>query len=99
MPNCFTLTKKGESKPSEFITIDVEICEHLGVPCDDIEWYLAWYDIIGFRLATGQTFDDIKIYFNGRLEEGSDSASEYLRIVEFLSENYTANAWVEIGKR
>lgn len=100
MPNCFTLSRKAEpGKPISFITIDEELCAALGKPCDPNKYYLGWYDMIGFRLAMGQSFDDIQQYLIHDCSDHHDWAVEMLRVSTYLREHFVSDAWAEIGNR
>jgi len=90
MPNCFTLTKKGESEPKRFVEIDEEICAYLEVPCDPVHWVFGWYDIIGLYLALGKTFEEI---------DGELYGDKLKLINKWLQEHYTSDAWAERGGR
>lgn len=92
MPNCFTLTRKSEPEkgPVPFNLIDGEMCEHFKVPVHPKLYYEYWYDIYGFAVACGST-----------IREVIERHEEYPRIQaigEWLDENFTTNAWAEIGK-
>ena len=91
MPNCFTLTKKGEDKPSTFQDIDQELCDMLGVPCDDEHWVEHWYDSIGLALACGKTFKQM-------MQEDYWDINDQ-KILKYLDEHYTSSAWAEVGGR
>jgi len=98
MPNCIQLIRKGSTEPISFQDIDAELCAHFNVPCDPVNWYEGWYDIIAFSLACGASFDDIERRFQSYIDEGRD----YHRLMEintYLSRNFTPNTWVEIGRR
>ena len=96
MPNCFQLVRKSNpgAGPVKFVQIDEEICEAVGEPVDDKRWCRGWYDVIGLRLATGESFSEIE-------QELKDSNyyTDLLPVVAFLRENYTSSAWAEIGAR
>lgn len=87
MPNCFTLTRKGEDKPTGFAAIDDEMCEALGVPCDEKEYYLSWYDIVGLQLALGWDWE--------RIRADHQDWPEMLRVVDWLEANFVSDAWAE----
>ena len=87
MPNCFTLTPIGSSEPASLAAVDEAICAHLDIPCDKTFYAHGWYDTIGFLLACGRSFDQIKV--RGELEQ----------IRRFLAANYTSDCWAEIGHR
>lgn len=86
MPNCFSLTRKGESKPTNLVDVDEELCEFLGVETHPEEWVAHWYEAVGFGLALGCTFEDLWTNFE----------DEDLReIIEYLDENFEARCWIE----
>lgn len=91
MPNCFTLTKKGEDRPATLNSVDEAICEFLGRPVHEINWVCGWYDSIGLGFACGTSFE--------RMRELFSEYPDLLKILGFLEENYTVNAWAEIGRR
>lgn len=106
MPNCFQLTRKDrpEEGPVAFHQIDKEMCEFFNEPEDPKYWYVAWYDCIGFRLACGKTFDQIEEEFEKGCRENyiasdQEFMEKQLKVVQWLKERFTSNAWVEIGKR
>lgn len=92
MPNCFTLTRKSESEPIALATLDEELCALLNVPVDPRYYVEGWYDTIGFRLAVGVALD------SEEMTAAMCDEPNMLRILAHLRENYTANAWAEIGR-
>lgn len=52
-----TRFQAGEAIP--FNLVDDLMRQDLDAPADTRNWYLNWYDIIGFALATGATWDQI----------------------------------------
>ena len=97
MPNCFQLTRKGETTPTVLTKVDEHICQFLNVPCNDVAWVEGWYDVIGFRLAIGQSWDDMRQYFIHECRS-HDFSIKMLRIINFLDDHYTSDCWVEIGR-
>lgn len=90
MPVCFQLIRKSDPKagPVALQKIDEEICAHLGVPVDPVQWVNNWYNTIGLGLALGHSFTRIKeIYANPQLSV----------VCDFLEANFTTDAWREIG--
>lgn len=87
MPNCFQLYKKGEDSPSDLVVVDNEMCAHFGASPDPVRYFEAWFDIIGFRLATGYSFVDMRVEFakDARLVE----------IVDWLDQHYSPNAFYQ----
>ena len=88
MPNCFTLTRKGAASPSKLTEVDEALCAHFDAPVHPTQWFRAWYDIEGLGFACGKSFDWMREQFPDRKE-----------ILDFLENNYTVNAWAEIGRR
>ena len=86
MPNCFTLTSKATGKTEAFSKIDEDICAHLGVEVDPVEYVHGWYDSIGLGLAVGKSFDEMLEIFK---------EPETIKIVNFLKDHYTSDAWYE----
>lgn len=87
-PNCIQLYKIGESTPSTFQSIDDEMRVYFGAPPDDKNWYRYWYDIIAFSLVCGYSYNNIRKTYPDMTD-----------IVDWLEANYTANTWVEFGRR
>lgn len=89
MPNCFTLTRKGETEPTSLETIDCVVCQRFP---DDFTYqsdtYAAWFEVIGFMLAMGVTFDTM-------LTTRFSIGSRMHRVAAFLNEHYVANAWAQ----
>ena len=82
MPAYFTLTKKGETKPSTFVAIDEALCAHFGVTPDPDLYYRSWYDIEGLGLAMGYDWDKLREINPNRKD-----------IINWLEENYLPDAW------
>jgi hypothetical protein len=103
VPNCFQLARKSEpEKPIALSVIDEEMCQHFKVETDPIKYYLGWFDIIGFKLACGKSFIQIVASLAKSMSEMPQYKDDYLRLIEialWLDENFTSNAWAEIGKR
>lgn len=91
MPNCFNLTRKTATNegPVKLAQIDDELCKHLGVVADPVKYHLGWYDSVGFGLATGLTFDQLR----KMCKDSGDT--ELLPVIDFLDANFTALAWSE----
>ena len=71
----FELKRDGNAVP--FTKIDDEMCEALGVPCDPINYYKNWYDTIGFSIACGKSWDELREFWPEKVE-----------IVNFLEANF-----------
>jgi len=92
MPNCFTLTRKGETEPTALITLDEELCRQLGTEPHPKYYVESWYDLFGFALACGIPLDD------ARMDEMADGANKRT-ILAYLRAHFTADCWAEIGRR
>jgi hypothetical protein len=100
MPAYFQLTPKGASKPEALATIDDKICAHFGEKPDEKYWHENWYDIIGFRLATGSSIEEIREYFASQRKSDVDQETiNYYNkldlILNFIETNYEVKAWHE----
>lgn len=104
MPVCFQLydkTKPGEP-PVVLTEIDRLMCEHFEHPCDPVKYLNGWYDCIGFRLALGRSFEQIREQFNEYIVEDTAKGNpnhqvEYyqnsLLILAWLEEHYTTSSY------
>ncbi|SRR6266446_7653374 len=102
MPNCFSLTRKSTGQVAILQEVDTEMRKLFKEPPDPDHWLWSWYDTIGLRLALGRTFTDIiqKCHSNIiEYPEDKDYYNRKLEIAKYLSENFTSDAWAEIGKR
>lgn len=85
MPNCFQLLRDGVAVP--LAQIDDEMCKHFDVEPHPARYYGSWYDAIGWELAHGRPFDQIKVTF-----------AQYPQLVEicdWLAQHFTASSWHE----
>ena len=87
MPNAFSLTRKSDpaAGPTPLAKIDEEICQMLGVDVDPKLYAFGWYDVIGFRLAMGQSFAQIKAEVQ--------NYKPMPQICDWLEENFVPDAW------
>ena len=86
MPNCFTLTPKGETVPAKFADIDDKLRKAFNQP-EDTEHYLwSWYDEIGLALACGKDWDWIR-------EHCEDE--DLQAVATWLEGRYDVGSWVE----
>lgn len=92
MPNCFQLLRGEEAIP--LVQVDEEMCLHFKEPCDPKRWFMFWYDIIGFDLAAGKTFGEIR----GYVRETYPEHPILVDIADWLQANFSVRHWVEIGR-
>jgi hypothetical protein len=74
------------------------IRQHLGVEpgTPDGEYYHNWFGSIGFRLATGKTFLQIRTEFIRLRIEQPAEAGYYARMIEildYMDETFTSDSW------
>lgn len=100
MPNYFQLVKKGEKEPTALNAIDEELCAHLGVGVHPKKWVRGWYNAIGFALALGKSWEQMREIFlppipagNVMNDEEKADREEMAKIIDYLEEHYTSSAW------
>ena len=86
MPNCFTLTPKGETSPAQFQEIDDKLRKAFNQPADPENWLWGWYDVIGLALACGKDWD----WLRGKLDDENLKA-----VVNWLEGRYDVDCWCE----
>jgi hypothetical protein len=76
--------------PDAFIKLDNDMCAHFGVNPDPNEFYKDWLGILGWRIALGSTWDEIRSEFHemtsGYPAEAQDLTPPYLRIIDWLEQ-------------
>ena len=87
MPNCYSLTRIGETEPTPLVKIDEEICALMGKPVHPKDWCCYWEPVIGLCLACGATFD--------KIIADTGFSDDIKKIATFLKANFTVNAWAE----
>ena len=92
MANYIQLFDKKSNEPESFAVIDEKLCKALNVPCDANRYYCEWYDIIGYSCKNSiRDVIDIIEKFVDKYE----SDKELIRVLTWLDENYTLNAWCQ----
>jgi hypothetical protein len=91
MPNCFHLTPKGGTEPEKLSVVDDKMRAFFSAPADPDKYYLGWFDWLGFGLAVGRSFDDMRKDSAGACEE----YSPHLALLSWVEEHYTPSAWSE----
>jgi hypothetical protein len=101
MPNCFALIRKSEPQAGrvEFAKIDEEMRKHFKIEPDSDKYLLGWYRWVGFALACGKTFTQLKEQMFKQLPEGDPSETDTdrlaIKIVDWLDANFTSDAWYQ----
>lgn len=104
MPNCFTLSRKSnlDAGPVPLNTIDAEMCQFFNEPVDPKEFCRNWYGIIGFDLAKGKSFEQIRTDYQGSHDVdylgNRDLWTKLIEIVDWLDANFTTDSWYEIKR-
>jgi hypothetical protein len=80
MPNCFTLTRKGETAPMKLSAVDDFICKLLNEDPDPVLWCRWWYDTLGLGLALGHTFNELRKQF---------ADTDLIEVIDALDEHFT----------
>lgn len=104
MPVCFQLYKKGEQSAATLNSIDEAMCVHFNQPVDPKKYLAGWYDTIGFKLAMGKNWEQIRVDFRELAVEWPDEDTQMwvrtmLKITDWLEENYTSDSWRENNYR
>ena len=102
MANCFTLTPKGESKPASLQAIDDLMRIEFGEEPDADRWLWGWYDTIGFGLALGRDWTQLREQYAedpAESERTNTFHRQMLTVIDWLDEHYTPDAWAERGRR
>ena len=92
MANYFQLFERDSEHPASFQDIDDKMRLFFNQPASATEWLWGWYDIIGLRLACGQSFDQIKEECE-RLH-----MDELVKAATWLDYNYRSECWARRGK-
>jgi len=96
MPACFQLYKKGSLEPECFVDVDNEICAMFDIPVHPVKYAFGWYDLIGFWIAVGKTYDEMRTIL---AEPGWNYVPELLRIIDWFEKDFENTHWTEIGRR
>jgi hypothetical protein len=96
MPNCFSLTKKGETEPMRLVKVDEAICHEFGWDVHPTQWAYGWYNCIGFAIATGKPLGSQEL--RDEIASMPYMPEALLVILDFLEREFTDNAWVEVGR-
>lgn len=72
--------------------VDLMICQRLEIPSSTDEWVGDWYNIIGFSLAMGRSFDELIDRYKS-IED--DEARLLILIAALLNENFYVSTWAE----
>lgn len=96
MPNVLKLRDRATGRVFEnrgLIEVDNDMCAAFGIEPDPVTFYEGWVDNIGFRLACGQSFDDLRADYQ---DEKFDEAFRIkrLRVIEYLAARFDNDSYV-----
>jgi hypothetical protein len=95
----FQLYRIGSREAATLQSVDAAICQALELPFSEDKYVCSWFDIIGFQLACGKSFQTVTnlLMSNwGRYSYGvkvNEFDQTLVRINHFLLENYTTECW------
>ena len=105
----FNLTRKSapDAGPVNLHDLDVEICALIGEPVHPTRYCIGWFDSIGYWLAVGKTWDEIReLHVEGRAyTRGTDMTDpeavaahhavydELEKVRAWLEENFIPEHW------
>lgn len=99
MPNCFALSRKGESNYSTLNEIDSELCQNLDLPWSPRVYTCGWYDDIGFALACGKTLPELVDIIRDHAHKPNNKYRTHelimWRVAAYLNEHFDAHCWAE----
>ena len=99
MPNCFQLISKETHEAVVLQKLDDDLRVHFGFGPDPKNWLNGWYNIIGFKLAGGKSFAQIREDLEELATEPNSLYVEedklQLAILEYIEERYESSAWYE----
>jgi arginyl-tRNA synthetase len=98
MPNCFTLTFKGQTEPATLNKVDEFLCEKLGMEVHPKYYVNDWYNTIGFLIATGHPLGSEKLRTKLATWFTKEDLPEAIKTLDIIEEYFTDNAFVEIGR-
>lgn len=108
MAVCFQLYRKATGEgPLSLNLVDEEICREFKAVPHPTRYFQAWYNNIGFMLACGKTWQDIRgvqeRYLAQDLAHGAWNRIAHnialLQILRFMESNYSQAVWAEFGRR
>ena len=87
MPNYFKLHRDGSLV--HLIQVDEEMSRHFGEEPHPTKWFAGWYNSIGFYLAMGRSWDEIRAIY---AEDAVDGPLA-IEIINWLDANFQVNSW------
>ena len=66
MPNCFRLHRKTDNVAESLNVVDEQLCKLINYPVDPKKYCFGWFDTIGFSIACGRTFTELRTLYTER---------------------------------
>lgn len=76
------LLEKGTTTVADWFDVDARFAKFIGVEVDPEQWAGNWYNTLGFALACGRTWDELRDIFAERAEW-----------VDWFEENFDVHTW------
>lgn len=112
MPACYQLIPKGSNEPMSLHAVDAQLVWHFrdANPYNpwlkqhgqsenhESRWFADWHNVIGFLLATGSNFEQIR----AKLADWTDDAQYRALLTEicnYLEAQFHPDFWTEWGRR
>jgi len=102
MAVCFKFTDKTTGETPNFSELDEWFCGLLDVPVDPKRYVHTWYDVIGFRLACGDSILQVRTYLIDSMTSGcvigESFVNQYVSLIaitHFMESRYTVESWRE----
>jgi hypothetical protein len=93
MPNYVSFVSKKTGQEVILNHLDEELAALVGEEVHPRHYCRSWFDIIGFRAASGKSLDEIRDEIIAYEADEADDEKELTAIAKHLAENYTTNAW------
>jgi hypothetical protein len=102
----FQLLCRTTGKATSFNLIDEQLCAAFAQPVDDDKYLCDWYNSIGWRVATGNSLDQVRTIFIGYIVEAISKGdqrqvtgyTDLIALLNWLTQNYTTDSWTTVGK-
>ena len=91
MKACFQFVQEEGGEPVDLPTVDNEMRTEFGAPQDEHDWYMGWYDKIGYALGSGTKFSRIL-----QVLDLADADQRLVEAVKWLGGRYYVRCWTEL---
>ena len=81
----FRADDTDKRNPVPLAEVDNTICQALGKPIHPVRWYLNWFNLLGFGLASGEDYVKLAKHY--------EDDPELLEVLAVLREKFTYYTW------